>query len=199
MKTYPSISKEIQPLAVYAFDKLDGSNIRVEWSKKKGFHKFGSRKRLLGPDEEILGKAYDLIQDFTGLEHVFAKNKWQDVTLFFELFGQNSFAGWHDPNDDHSLSLIDVNVYKKGFLPPKDFAKMFRDFQTAELLYSGNANQPFVQSVQDGSLEGMTFEGVVCKYVRKNQIKMFKVKNRQWIHRLKEKCDGDVVLFDKLS
>jgi hypothetical protein len=43
MKTYPSISRDIVGQPIYAFDKLDGSNIRAEWSKKNGFHKFGSR------------------------------------------------------------------------------------------------------------------------------------------------------------
>ena len=199
MKTYPSIPKEIQSGPAYVFDKLDGSNIRVEWSKKKGFHKFGARTRLLGPEEEILGKAYTLIEDFEDLPRIFTKNKWQDVTLFFELHGENSFAGWHDPEDDHQLTLIDVNVYKKGMLPPRDFVKLFANVNSAQLLDYGNINHPFVEEVQSGELEGMTFEGVVCKYVHKNLPKMFKIKNRAWIRRLKEKCGDDVALFDKLS
>jgi hypothetical protein len=36
MKAYRSIDKRIIPnIFIYAFDKLDGSNIRVEWSRKK--------------------------------------------------------------------------------------------------------------------------------------------------------------------
>jgi hypothetical protein len=200
MKTYPSIPKDIpygQP--IYAFDKLDGSNIRVEWSKKKGFHKFGTRKRLLGSDEDILGKAYTLIEDFDRLSNIFTKQRWQDVTLFFELHGDNSFAGWHDPSDDHELTLLDVSVYKKGMLPPKEFVKLFEDkVRTAPLLYAGNASHPFVEDVQNGTLEGMTYEGVVCKYLLKNVHKMFKVKNQKWIDRLKDKCGDDVKLFEQL-
>lgn len=38
MQQYPSINKEvIKDLDYYVFDKLDGSNIRVEFSLKKGF------------------------------------------------------------------------------------------------------------------------------------------------------------------
>ena len=43
MKGYPSIPREVQhSLNVYAFDKLDGSQIRAEWTQKNGFFKFGS-------------------------------------------------------------------------------------------------------------------------------------------------------------
>ena len=51
MKQYPSISHDIRSVQAYAFDKLDGSNIRAEWHPKKGFWKFGSRTRLLGTDQ----------------------------------------------------------------------------------------------------------------------------------------------------
>ena len=43
MQQYPSIGKGIiQDVDYYIFDKLDGSNIRVEFSLKKGFDKFRS-------------------------------------------------------------------------------------------------------------------------------------------------------------
>ena len=48
MKEYPSIPYRIHgDLDIIAFGKYDGSNIRAEWSQKKGFYKFGTRKRLL--------------------------------------------------------------------------------------------------------------------------------------------------------
>ena len=200
VKTYPSIPKQIiagQP--AYVFDKLDGSNIRIEWSKKNGFHKFGTRKRLLDPNEDILGTAYQLIEQFDTLPSIFLKNQWQNVTAYFELHGENSFAGNHDPQDDHRLTLIDVNVYKRGFVPPKEFAKLFADVDSARLLYHGNVNQPFVDEVRNGELQGMTFEGVVCKYLHKKLHKMFKVKSRAWLERLKTKCGDDEELFNKLA
>jgi hypothetical protein len=40
MKEYPSIDREIRfGEPIYAFDKLDGSNIRAEWNKKRKFWK----------------------------------------------------------------------------------------------------------------------------------------------------------------
>lgn len=86
MKEYPSIPKEIRTeTPIYAFDKLDGSNIRAEWSKKRGFYKFGSKTRLLGPDNKNLGESIGLIQNKyqDDLGSIFTKEKWDNVTCFF--------------------------------------------------------------------------------------------------------------------
>jgi len=40
MLEYPTIKKEVINIPIYAFDKIDGSNIRVEWGPKNGFYKF---------------------------------------------------------------------------------------------------------------------------------------------------------------
>lgn len=48
MKQYPSIpSGIIKNKSFFCFQKIDGSNIRVEWTKKNGLYKFGTRRRLL--------------------------------------------------------------------------------------------------------------------------------------------------------
>lgn len=60
MKTYPSISTQVDfSLSYCVFDKLDGSNLRAEWSPKRGFYKFGSRTQLLTPDQATLWPAQD--------------------------------------------------------------------------------------------------------------------------------------------
>lgn len=202
MKTYPSISGEIVGHPIYAFDKLDGSNIRAEWSRKNGFYKFGTRKRLLGPDEHLLGRSIPLIMDTYSddLEKVFRKQRWDKVVAFFEFYGPNSFAGWHDENEEQSVKLIDINVHKKGLLEPKDFLKTFKNIEHAELLYHGNPNENFIQDVKEGNIPGMTFEGVVCKgkHVSPGLPLMFKVKNIAWIKKLKEVCGDDEAKFEKL-
>lgn len=203
MKTYPSIPKiltrkvEAVEQPVWVFDKLDGSNIRVEWSRKKGFHKFGTRKRLLDPNDEMLGKACTLVDE--RLADVFIKQQWQNVTAYFEYHGENSFAGRHNPNDDHRLTLIDVNVYKRGFVSPRDFIYMFEDFDTATLLWNGGASQFLIDLVESGEMEDMTFEGVVCKYMHKKVHKMFKIKNQAWLEKLRNFCGDDQEMFNKLS
>ena len=118
MKGYPSIPREVQhSLHVYAFDKLDGSQIRAEWTRKNGFFKFGSR-RVLIDGSHPLGKAVGLIQGkyADDLGRIFRKSRYDKVTCFFEFFGPSSFAGQHVENEDHDVILFDVDVYKKGYL-----------------------------------------------------------------------------------
>ena len=202
MKTYPTINREPQNVPIYAFDKLDGSNIRAEWSRKKGFWKFGSRKRLVGRDEAVLGEAEQLVLDKYGdaLGNVFRAQRWQKAVAFFELHGPRSFAGWHHEDDEYTVTLFDVAGDKRGIMEPRPFLKTFGHLDHAPLLYSGNANEPFRDSVRGGELEGMTVEGVVCKgkYVSPGLPLMFKFKNRAWIDRLRERCGDDEKLFEQL-
>lgn len=65
MQQYPSIGKDIiQDLDYYIFEKIDGSNIRVEYSLKKGFDKFGTRHKLMSDDSGILNNSKDLILNY---------------------------------------------------------------------------------------------------------------------------------------
>lgn len=198
MKSYPSISTEIKRTKVFVFDKLDGSNIRVEWSSKQGFYKFGSRTQLMNENHPVLGEAVTLIHEKEELlSSIFSARKWERVVAFFEFYGENSFAGSHE-NEEHKVTLIDVNVYKRGMLEPAYFVELFEEVGIPKVLYTGVVTEQLITSIKDGTLEGMTFEGVVCKYADGNNTKMFKVKNRAWIDKLKTKCDGNDALFRKL-
>lgn len=195
MKSYPSISADVVGQPIYAFDKLDGSNIRAEWSRKKGFYKFGTRNRLVDETDPMLGEAKSLVLDAyaDALGRIFVKQRMQHVVCFFELVGEGSFAGLHKNNEPHEVVLFDVAVDKRGIMDPRDFLKLFEDkVRTAALLYRGNPNSTFVEAVRSGQLEGMTFEGVVCKgkFVSPGRPLMFKVKNRAWIEKLREVYAG---------
>ena len=39
----------------YAFDKLDGSNMRAKWTQKKKYHVFGKRKQLIDEFKAVPG------------------------------------------------------------------------------------------------------------------------------------------------
>lgn len=215
MKEYQSITDRVHTdIDIVAFGKLDGSNIRAEWTQKRGFDKFGTRRRLL--DEKAtkgpgLGHAVTLFKETWGkvLPTIFMKQRWlgKDVkiTCFFEYYGPNSFAGWHsDPFEDRKLTLIDVNLHKKGILSPKEFIDLFGHLDIPKILYRGKANQTFIDSVRNSTLEDMPFEGVVCKAPNPSKKKtakpvMFKIKSQAWYDKLLEKCDGDTKQFDRLK
>ena len=92
-----------------------------------------------------------------------------------------------------------------GFVAPDCFIEYFSSkIPTAPLLYRGQATPEFIQSVKQGTLKNMSFEGVVCKSVQRDpttkskEIIRFKVKNRAWIDSLKDHCQGDTALFNTL-
>ena len=89
MKSYPSITTKIDfSKEYYLFDKLDGSNIRAEWSKKQGFYKFGSRTQLLTPDQVNLYPAIEYIKNMKTyfselLSDKLAKYNYESAVCFF--------------------------------------------------------------------------------------------------------------------
>ena len=201
MKEYPSIQAEVVDHTIYAFDKLDGSNIRAEWSRKQGFYKYGKRHGLVDETDPLLGEAKGLVQaTYTeDLNRIFRDLRWDKAVCFFEFFGPNSFAGNHE-TEPHKVVLFDVAANKKGILEPAEFLKTFKSVETAPLIYHGNPNTTFVEQVRNGQLDGMTFEGVVCKgkYVSPGRPLMFKVKNIAWIEKVKAKFAGQPDVIERL-
>lgn len=208
MQDYPSIERGyiVKGEPIYAFDKMDGSQIRAEWTKKKKFWKFGTRKQLISKSkirgDKGWGEAVWLVLEKyeKDLHDIFVKERYLKATCFFEFYGKNSFAGRHY-DEEHTVTLFDIKANKKGLLPPKEFLKVTNGVDRAKLLYYGNANEPFIETVRNGELEGMTFEGVVCKAQRMKTYGlpiMFKLKNKAWLEKLKGFCKGDTNLFEKL-
>jgi len=193
MKQYPSIPVLTQsslPGDVFVFDKLDGSNIRAEWNIKSGFAKFGSRKQLID-ENHWLGSAVEQIRSYNEpFKEIAKKAGIQSCTCFFELHGPGSFAGQHVAGEALTCSILDVDVYKKGYLPPKDFVELFVGVIPAPtLLHTGPVTKEMVASVQDGTMPGMTREGVVCKLPaagRWGLPVMYKIKSRKWIQDVTE-------------
>ena len=204
MKTYLTIPKEPRyGTSVYTFDKLDGSNIRAEWSRKRGFWKFGRRNGLLDDSNPILLAAPLLIEALYAddLDRIFRKQRWQKAVAFFEFWGLNSAYGLHDENERQTVTLIDVAADKKGILPPRDFVRLFEDVGTPALLHHGPWNKDLEQQVREGTLPGMTFEGVVCKGppISPGRPLMFKVKSQAWLDKLRDHCGGDEAMFERLA
>ena len=205
MKHYPSITKEIfHHMDIYAFDKLDGSQIRAEWNSKKGFYKFGTKNQLIDVNAKLFGQSIPLIQQKyeTDLAKVFNEYGWKDAICFFELWGPNSFAGTHSPEDELTVTLFDVNPYKQGILEPKEFITYFGHLDIPRVLYEGKVSTELFDLVKQSTLPGMTFEGVVCKGASETKAKMptmFKIKSKAWLQKLKEYCKDNDKLFDMLE
>ncbi len=180
-----------------AFYKYDGSNIRAEWSRKKSWNKFGSRKVLIDRTHP-LGDAVNIFLNTYGddLEKIFNKEKLfrncQNVTVFVEYFGLNSFAGWHDPNDKKEIILLDISIHKKGMMSSKEFVKIFGHLKIPEIIYQGNFNDSFIQDVKDGKYpveEGIVAKGSLPHGKPPHNLWMAKVKTKKWIDKLKREYE----------
>lgn len=205
MKHYPSISKEVrQDIHIYAFDKLDGSNIRAEWNSKRGFYKFGTKNQLIDQSSKPFGCAIPMIKEKyeDALATVFKEQGWKDTICFFELWGPSSFAGQHAFKEKLDITLFDVNPYKQGILEPEQFIKYFGHLDIPKVLYEGLVTVDFFDKVKQSTLPGMTEEGVVCKGASDTNAKMpimFKIKSKAWLDKLRVFCNGNESLFKMLE
>ena len=200
---------------VAAYNKLDGQNICIKYSPKtKKFDQFGSRKRVFDETDEQFGDAVkwfknscypqllsQIVTDnskkkglFTGVD---------EVTFYFEWYGEHSFAGVHDPNDEMHLALIDVFIKKKGYIEPRDFYELFSlndKIETPELVYNGPLTSEFIKSIQcnfDGDTPNypMVKEGVVCRrstLLKGQRMPKVKIKTKWWIDELHKRYTEDV-------
>ena len=200
MKAYPSIVGPTQAprKPCIAFHKYDGSNLRFEWSPKRGWHKFGTRKRLFDHTDETFGPAIPIFMDTLaeGIIKVIKDNKkWRNnprITAYAEFVGPKSFAGLHDlePDNPMELVLFDVWLHQFGLIGPRDFSQAFSDLRTPEVVYEGNLNAEFIEAVRRGdyNLGDGIEEGVVCKGGSggHRDIWMAKVKTTAYLDKLKE-------------
>ena len=199
---------------VWAFNKLDGQNFCAKYNaKKKYFSDFGSKKCNVDETSEMFGdavkffkqniesKLIDVIKKNSGKKCVFTGV--EEITFFFEWYGDNSFAGFHQEGDELRLAIIDVHLYKKGYIQPKDFYDMFKDsgIEMPDLIYQGPLNQEFIESIynndwRDPNCKYPTVkEGVVCKrstLLKGQRLPKVKVKTKWWLDKIHEKFSPDL-------
>jgi hypothetical protein len=171
MIEYPSIdgpSKSPRKLCT-AFEKLDGSNIRVKYTHKKGFHVFGSRREYIDKNHPHLGRVIDIfnVSHAPVLSQIFEREFFneKEIIVFGEFYGPSSIGGIHKIGEPMTFTMFDVMLVKKGyneFLKPKQFIKLFQDHvNIPKVVYEGNLNEPFIKDVQEGKYD--VNEGVICK------------------------------------
>jgi len=210
MKSYPRIQYFNQGLFgenIYAFDKLDGSNIRAEWNPKRGWYKFGTRNTMIDERDLQFGEAITLFLNKYGdsLPKVFRTNKSykriESFVVFAEYVGEESFAGRHINSDPKDIILFDVNQYKHGFVTPKNFVEDFGHLHIPDVIYKGPYTMDFVQTIRDNQhnlKEGVIVKGVLKTKNQKDEVWMVKVKTKEWLQKVKE-LHGERALLEELN
>lgn len=214
MKRYDSIEnikydKFLMGEEVWAFNKLDGQNFGVKYnSRTKKFSDFTSRKCNVDETHPQFGGAViyfktkyedvlrNIVKENSGKGGIF--NGVDEITFFFEWYGENSFAGFHKEGEELNLALIDVFIKKKGYIEPKPYYNMFclnDDILTPELIYKGVLSQSFINSINnnDWTQEDCEYpnvkEGVVIRrstIMKGQRMPKTKTKTKWWLNKLHE-------------
>ena len=208
MKHYPSLRYfgDYWGCEGIAFDKLDGSNLRFEWSKKRGFYKFGTRNVMIDEKSETFGKAIPLFLNKYGdeLDKIFKTKEYreaQSMVCFAEFLGKNSAYGQHTESDEFDIVLFDISVYKKGFIKPRDFVKTFGYLGIPKVIYDGSLNMEFINNVKQNKFdlkEGVIFKSSIKKKKGGDELYYCKIKTNKWLDELKSKF-GEKALEDELK
>jgi len=200
---------------VWAFNKLDGQNFCVKYNARtKQFSDFGSRKCNVDETNEMFGPAViffkekvenilrPIIKKYTGKGEIF--NGADELTFYFEWYGDNSFAGFHQEGDELRLALIDVNIKKKGYIEPKQFYEMFSGvdgLEIPDLIYRGKLNNEFIDSIYNNDWNNpecqypSVKEGVVCRrstLLKGHRMPKVKIKTKWWLDKIHEKFSSDL-------
>ena len=116
---------------------MDGQNFCVTFNcRKKTYEPYGSRNITVDKDSDHLGPAiiwfdnsnykemlFNLWKENSGKKKVF--NGVEEITYFFEWYGDKSFADKHVEGDTLRLALIDVFIKKKGYMESKDYYRIY--------------------------------------------------------------------------
>lgn len=208
MKSYPKIeyyNKGFFGQPIIAFDKLDGSNIRCEWSRKRGWYKFGTKSILIDKTSEQFSEVIPLFLEKYGdsLPKVFTDRykKVENFVVFSEYVGPNSFAGKHEPNDIMDIILFDVNQYKRGFITPWEFVDRFGHLDIPRIVYEGKLTEELIEDVKKNKYN--LKEGIIGKGIYKTKkdgelIWQIKAKTNEWLSVIRERL-GEKALLEELN
>lgn len=209
MKEYPSIpqssgQKFVEIGNAIIFDKLDGSSLRAEWTRKNGWYKFGRRHGLLDDTNLQLQRSRELFEtrlvEFEekrtqfevtlaeALARLATDNRWNHLIVFYEFWGAKSLGGQHEEDDPKFLTVFDAAADKRGIISPREFRQIFEDkVPTPRYLGTHNWTRGFIEQVRGNLVPGVTFEGVVAKSGEGHKLVRAKAKTQQWIEAIRRR------------
>ena len=193
MKTYPSIlSYKIAPLNfdAYTFCKLDGRSMRAEWTKKRGWFKFGSREVLFDESELHLGRALPAFRDKLAepLTKLAIDQRYESLVVFVEAWVPGTTAGIWPAHSPLEVAVIDLAPNAKELIAPRPYFKLMEkyDIAHAALICYKRWNQPFVERVRAcGLVTSQSDEGVIGKSGEGKKLIMRKAKTQAWTDRVR--------------
>ena len=169
--------------------KYDGSCLRAQYNKHKGWCQFGTRTRLFDKTDPLYGQALPVF-DKKYKEHLtwIIRNdplfeRATEVIAFMEFFGPSSFAGEHKLEEPKDLKLFDINVGQKGFIDPFTFRDKFKHLDIAETIEEGILDDKFARKIREGR-EPRVFEGVICKGGVGHKLWSVKIKSQLYLEKL---------------
>ena len=203
METYHSIphwNKGLFGEDIIAQDKIDGSSMRFECNRNRGFYKFGTRNVMIDESDEGFGEGIDIFLNKYAhdLERIVFKKypKVVSFVAFAEFFGTNSFAGQHLESDTKDVCLFDIHLKNLGMINPYEFQTIFGNLDIPKVIYEGEFNMDFINSVRNDKFN--LKEGVVAKGIQGKETWMTKIKTDSWLVKVREKM-GDSGLLDELN
>lgn len=200
MKSYHKLyyyNEDVIGKECWAFDKLDGQNMRFEGNLKKGFYKFGSRNQMISKNDSDFGVGVNIFMEKYNDEllKIFSKkikDKNIKFTAFAELVGENSFCGKHNPNDKLDLVLFDIWLYKSGWVLPQEFLNDYGHLGIPELIYKGKLTKNFISDIKENKFN--LKEGVIAKGEFNKNVFMVKIKCKSWLEKVKSNYGSSFLL-----
>jgi hypothetical protein len=195
---YPKITdtKNCPLKQCIAFEKYDGTNIHWTLVPQYGWMDYGTRRDRF-PITNKGARQFDLAHpELAGVDKIWDQNnKLQfylmdnyvsanEIIVFTEYFGPNSFAGTHQSQDKMELVIIDVQVDGK-IIPPEKLIADFKDFNVARVVFRGKYTGQLFNDVRNGKYD--VKEGVVVKGVIDKEVRMVKIKTNAYLERLKNR------------
>lgn len=198
MKKYPSViycNYNVLNKPIIAFDKLDGTQIVSEWTRKRGFSKFSTRREMINHRHHQWGEAVEIFLDkyADSLHNLFKSHKeyreLKNITVYCEYLGENSFSGRHNIDDDKDVILFDIWQHKKGWVEPRVFVNEFAEFGIPRVVYEGLLTNDFFRDVKNnifGLREGVVAKGTQETKIVDERVWMVKLKTDDWFKKLRK-------------